>query len=443
MRFKQLREDLKEEAIEFDKLLNEQKIINKFEFYKKNKDILDNNDKFFLYTNYFELKNTFIDLSKLITTLDVAGDENKTPPEVFAPVIKFLRRDFRKTDNFKFNLLKTLNGNRFLDSSKLKLSIHAGEDFNYLITGLRKIDETIKFYHMQKNDRLGHALALGLAFETWKERNGEIFVTKQEHLDNLVWLYIKSAEISKYLNVACKLRDKYNKDIKKLSKYIYGEELEINDLYKAWELREYCPIYFDSYWENDEYVKAVKFDKDKNEYEKAIEINKYYQEKEEVYKKGNEIIRLTYNISDYQKDYLIYEEENQLIEAIQDMLIEEIAQKGIILEANPTSNIYISYLNSFVEHPIFRWMPIEEREIEKGGKYNKYGIRNTSVKVCINTDDPLIMPTTIRNEYQNLYIAAKKHTKNIEKIEKWLENLRKIGIEIFDETHKNYEFKRF
>ena len=39
---------------------------------------------------------------------------------------------------------------------------HVGEDFYDLIDGLRAIDEAITFFELGKNDRLGHALALGV-----------------------------------------------------------------------------------------------------------------------------------------------------------------------------------------------------------------------------------------------------------------------------------------
>ena len=65
------------------------------------------------------------------------------------------------------------------------------------------------------------------------------------------------------------------------------------------------------------------------------------------------------------------------------------------------------------------------------------------MKVCVNTDDPAIMPTTLRNEFDLLERTALGiHSKSKEKIENWCENIRKLGLEIFDYDHQKSEFRR-
>jgi hypothetical protein len=76
-----------------------------------------------------------VNLLHLIRGLDVAGDELTTPTEAFAPALRWLRRGPRSI-NCLFDE-RPLRG--------LHLSIHAGEDYNHLLTGLRHIDETVKF----------------------------------------------------------------------------------------------------------------------------------------------------------------------------------------------------------------------------------------------------------------------------------------------------------
>ncbi|MFM9746177.1 hypothetical protein ACKI2C_52360, partial [Streptomyces brasiliscabiei] len=72
---------------------------------------------------------------------------------------------------------------------KLHLSIHAGEDFSHLLTGLRTIDETIEFCDYESSDRVGHALALGVDVKKWASRQQRSYVPLSSHLDNLVWAY--------------------------------------------------------------------------------------------------------------------------------------------------------------------------------------------------------------------------------------------------------------
>ncbi len=444
-RFYSRRLEYKKEAKALnDFLYNQSQVISKFDFYRKyhpkKMEVLKNKEV---------LENQYIDLTKLITSIDVAGDESVTPPEVFAPVIKFLRRDTKKQDEFISNYIKyKKDGHNFLEHHKLRLSVHAGEDFNHIVTGMRTIHETVKFYHMEENDRLGHALAIGLNPKKWCALNGDIFVTKQEHLDNLIWLYHQSIEVMDYYTNTHKLQYKYKKYIKQLSKEVYEDNYSIDDLYKAWKLREYCPIekQNNNFDKVDEYILAVSF-KHREDYIQAIEIDNKYHTNSNVRKNGNVVLKIEYtSIENNNYDYIITDEDLELIEAVQDRLIQKFYDKGIIIETNPSSNVYIAHINEYEQHPIYRWNPIEDSDLFKNQnhdtpKFNKYGLRSSRMKVCVNTDDPAIMPTTLRNEFNLLkYTALNKHSKNKEKIDNWSENIRKLGIEIFDYDHNISEF---
>jgi len=453
-RFSKLRKELKKEAKSINNFLyQELHILNKFDFYRE-----FYHNKIRVLEHQKDLENDYIDLTKLITAIDVAGDENRTPPEVFAPIIKYLRRDIKKLDNFKADYIKyKKDGHDFVSNYKLRLSVHAGEDFNHIVTGMRKVHETVKFYDMKDKDRLGHALAIGINPKEWCTLNGDIFVTKQEHLDNLVWLYHQSIEILSYYKNTDKLREKYARVIRELYEEVYSPNkqnlsCEIEDIYKAWKLREFCPIVMFSEDEllnkADEYLNTVDFDNKKlleDEYIKAKEIYRRYHTCTSVRKKGEEVIKIEYeNINRNLFKYFITDEDLELIEAVQDRLIQKFCDKGLIIETNPSSNIYIAYIHSYDKHPIFRWNPIECDDLEgEEAKFNRYKIRTSRMKVCVNTDDPAIMPTTLRNEFDLLERTAFGiHSNSKEKIEKWSDDIRKFGVEIFDFDHQQCEFTR-
>lgn len=446
-RFYKLRNTLKKQAIKLnDFLYKESNIINKFDFYRK---FYADKIKVLQYEKY--LKDEYIDLTKLITTIDVAGDENRTPPEVFAPIIKYLRRDVKKLDSFKDDYIKyKRDGHNFVENYKLRLSVHAGEDFNHIVTGMRKIHETVKFYHMGERDRLGHALAIGLNPKKWAEKNLDIFVTKQEHLDNLIWLYHQATKVSSYINTTEELKSNYLKNITELYKEIYDDsEATVDDMYKAWKLREYCPMLMFGEYEyltkTDEYISSNTFDEMKNPYyDKAKKIYKKYLTCEKVIDKGDEVIKIEYdNINtDGFHRYFITNDDLDLIEAVQDRLIQKFCDKGIIIETNPSSNVYISYIDSYDEHPIYRWFPVNSNDLDSSNQINKFGIRKSRMRVCVNTDDPAIMPTTLRNEFELIERNALKLTNSKEFIEKWLEEIRQVGIHIFDYDHQKSEFRK-
>ncbi len=128
-------------------------------------------------------------------------------------------------------------------------------------------------------------------------------------------------------------------------------------------------------------------------------------------------------------------EEAQFMHALQDFLLEEYNLLGLIIETNPTSNLYISRLTDYAEHPIFRWNPPDPALLLPGEQHNLYSLRNGPMAVTINTDDPGIMPTTLRTEFALIEIAARKHTVNTAAIPQWLESIRNKGICEFDEKH--------
>ena len=87
-------------------------------------------------------------------------------------------------------------------SAGFHLSIHAGEDYSHPLSGLRHIDETVRFCEMRDGDRLGHALALGIEPQWWMARQGEMILPADEHLDNLVWLWHYAVTLSGRLPLA-------------------------------------------------------------------------------------------------------------------------------------------------------------------------------------------------------------------------------------------------
>lgn len=129
--------------------------------------------------------------------------------------------------------------------------------------------------------------------------------------------------------------------------------------------------------------------------------------------------------------------ELEFMYALQDYLLDHYDRKGLIIETNPTSNVYIARFKKHVEHPIFRWNPPDEEHLKPGAEFNRHGLRRGPVRVLINTDDPGIMPTTLRTEFLLLREAAIERGISRTKAEYWLERLREYGLEQFHRNHVN------
>ncbi|WP_350239038.1 hypothetical protein U1R68_09500 [Pectobacterium colocasium] len=175
-----------------------------------------------------------VDLRRLVRGYDVAGNENELPIEIFAPVLRVLRA------------AKHPGGMSM--STRLQrpfITVHAGEDYSHLLSGLRAIDEAVEFCQLREGDRLGHGLALGIDVNDWAHRQRRAYLTAGQHLDNMVWAYHQAVQLSQHtvehVPVMHELRDK----IHHWSQLLYKDVCTPNLLYRAWLLRRNWPDYED------------------------------------------------------------------------------------------------------------------------------------------------------------------------------------------------------
>lgn len=407
--------------------------------------------------------------------LDVAGDENALKIAGFAPMLRWLRS----------GLYPVPEGLRA--SKGFHLSIHAGEDYAHPASGLRHIDETVRFCEMREGDRLGHALAMGIEPEVWVQRHGEMILPLDEHLDNLVWQWHYATVLSGSLPLAqavlpllerriarfvsrcewCKKRppridnrgveNKASSDDKPL------DNITPDTLYRAWLLRRNCSYRLQQLHGGTPLTSQERCAlpdwstlSDKNN----IAVQLYKQRHSSLLDDlppqlvivraadewgTQELIGLGDPSKLYQRTSLTKDiiqdidtpVELQFLHALQDYLLDHYDRKGLIIETNPTSNVYIARLKKHVEHPIFRWNPPDEELLKPGAEFNRYGLRRGPVRVLVNTDDPGIMPTTLRTEFLLLRDAAIERGVSRTMAEYWLERLRLYGLEQFQRNHLN------
>ena len=93
-------------------------------------------------------------------------------------------------------------------------------------------------------------------------------------------------------------------------------------------------------------------------------------------------------------DFLPVEALLQLQQTIQ----KQIVKKEIVVETLLTSNVRISQYDDHFQHHIVRWLMING--------YKKEG--DTTMNICMGSDDPGIFVTDIKNEYYHLYNILRK-----------------------------------
>ena len=393
--------------------------------------------------------------------IDACSSEIGCRPEVFSHTYRYLRNHMvYETERTKEAGIG--NGMRS-KVRQLQMTYHIGEDFQSLVDGLRAIEEAILFLNLDCGSRMGHALALGINPEEYYEgKHGNILITQQDYLDNIVWLYycIKRFSLTGYDDLLLKIEMEYSRYFQ----LIYGNAIEdkffecvmeeareyfaatnpaiaeeysnsrfnfrISEYYFAWLLRGDDPeCYIRGYFRDPEYIS---------------DWNRYA-----VHKECPRDYRIRYNAQCAYLYFLYHYNANvklegqktievsvnhkliQCVKEVQKKLQLLIAKLGIGIEANPSSNYFIGTFSRYEDHPIFRLYNMglvsSEKEIEECPQ----------LPVCINTDDQGIFSTYLENEYALLALALEKakdengkNRYNRMYIYQWIENVRRLGIQL-------------
>lgn len=308
-----------------------------------------------------------------IVGVDAAGSEFNASPEIFAPTYRFLRRN---------------GGIRHF-------TYHVGEDFYHILNGLRHIYEATDFLDLQENDRLGHAVALGIKPELWYSAIGDyLCISQGEWLDDLIFVaYLKQVEGK---DVELGIDESIVKaEIKKCAEEIYGKNYQVDELILAWKARKWDPNLFLSETRRE----ALRYDFDEEEW---LDIHK---EKKRLSTNVVDLVRLYHNV-ECRKKYdskCIYREEceNTLgsgcIEKLQGVLLDYIVKQGIVIEILPTSNMRIGIYKSYEELHLKDWL-----------------VDHPELHIVVGSDDPGVFATNIYNEYAHIYTILEKVKKENE-----------------------------
>ena len=360
------------------------------------------------------------DLNRYIKGIDACANEIGCRPEVFAQYYRYLL-------DYSIPM-----GRDCTYSYKLMATYHAGEDFLDIVDGIRAIDEAMLFCKLHRGCRLGHALALGInPMDYYKFKGNTLVMPKQDLLDDIVWLLVKREVYGCTLDE--RLKSLLERKFYELFNEIYAGKcseygtLNYLDYYNSWMLRGDCPHhYLSNDVEFEHRLKSVPLQKisryDFNDMvSNTIRMTKQY--------------RMLYKLYHYDEQVRKRGEEKalfkipcgyaELVKEIQDKMIQELVQKGIGIETNPSSNYLIGTIKKYEEHPITRF----------NGRKLKNTEANMSLQVSINTDDQGVFDTSLENEYALMTVALKKaktkdnqYLYDIEDIYAWIDYVRRMGI---------------
>lgn len=365
--------------------------------------------------------------------IDACNFEIGCRPETFATEFRFLREfvpGYRSCAILQKDILVP----------RLSVTYHAGEDFLDLADGMRAVDEAVLFLEMRRGERLGHAVALGISPETYyRKKSWQLVMPKQVRLDDVVWLLYRSRELG--VAVDSVLFQKMEDEAYHLLYDIFGstvlEHVDLRDYYDSWLIRGDDPeLYrFGRYKGLGALEKrygdlqvGLKF-----QYESHKILRRSRRGDLNLYRKNPKVSML---YSAYQYDYEVKKKGGKmttveiepsyisLMWKIQEKLQKEIASKGVAIECNPSSNVLIAPIDSYSEHPVFRFSPIR-----------KTGDDVSNLYVSVNTDDQGIFDTSLANEYALLACAMSQRCRkdgnrmySDDEIYEYLDKLRINGI---------------
>ncbi len=309
-------------------------------------------------------RESYPDLKEYVTGVDAASNELEAPPEVFAPLYRYLRR--KGFTHFTY---------------------HAGEDFHHIIGGLRAMFEAVEFLELRRGDRIGHGTAAGIDPALWLKHVGDSLTMSQgEWLDDLLFvIYLLEQRPGSALCVS-KLAS-VRAEAMSLCQQIYGKHYSVHSHIQAWLMRRHCPFHLmyeldeamrQTLWSPDEWRHCEESRSD-NE---ALELLHHYHRVDcrQRYHKKIRVETTKYFTSD---DMI----------TLQELVLSELHRREIVLETLPTSNVRISFYKNHAEHHLWRWLGLTKDKREF----------TSFPPVVVGTDDAGIFSTNIYNEYNHIY----------------------------------------
>lgn len=344
-------------------------------------------------------------ISNYIVGIDAASKENNTEPYVLRQAYEILRnpQNIELTDDAGGYYIKTIG-----------YTYHVGEDFRDVISGLRHVDEVIEEFKFTAGDRLGHAIVIGIDIEKWAEMNSTVYLPAGEYFENLLWewgIYTKDDTYKDIENI----RFLENR-IFEVAEFIFGSVngMSVRELYSNYKWKFKSEYLSEKHYDGDCLLKEFSGIKCILQ---APAINEVLDDNKIPW--TSEYIRHAMNCRYYLKNIEKTIEVNisrQLIEKykkIQAFMKGKISEKGLVIEANPTSNLIIGDFATFEDYHIINLSSPEKED----------------VIITINTDDPVIFNTNLSNEFSLIFdIVHKKEKYSSKDIIQWLDKIRDNGV---------------
>jgi hypothetical protein len=242
----------------------------------------------------------------------------------------------------------------------LRLTVHVGEDFPHLLSGLRAVHEPFLWGLIERGDRLGHALALGTDPAAWSARRGRLRVERWVRLLDLSWALDRVADGAFDVNGSILMR--MQRELAELTAAGPGG-VACTDIHRR--LGDPGIVARLSLLDDQGHGPAERLIARRLRARASVPREvRWFVEPVEV---------------DVQAEL-------EVMRAAQDWLTRLVSRWQTVIEVNPSSNLLVAQFDHPLAQPVFRLRPVEP------------GAQQV-VQVTINTDDPLTFATGLADEY--------------------------------------------
>lgn len=337
---------------------------------------------------------------RTVRGIDLCTDEAGVPVWVMAPLVRWVR-------DAGLQAATQLRHRGGFTIPPLRTSVHAGEDFVHLLTGLRRLDDTVNYLQLEEGDRLGHAMSLGIDPSGWCDRVGRVVQTREERLFDLIWEW--SCYARHGIRVASERLAYVRTEMVQLAHSIFGRSYPPEDL-----------MTFVDRLHNEQSLRAEGFPdqptrrayhsshQDAQEQDEPKGLLRAYLSDRKVWRQG----RIPWAI-----DLRNVKHEREALCQLQEGLRRKVGRLCLTIEVNPSSNLLIGDLGNFIGHPLWRLRPVVPDNVV------------SPLSVCIGSDDPLTFATTLPHEYQLLFDALILMGRSHEEAMKWIDEARDAGMQ--------------
>lgn len=339
-------------------------------------------------------------------SIDGAGNELQCPPSVMAPVF----RQFERETGISYK------------------TYHCGEDFYHLISGIRSVYEGVEFLELKQGNRIGHATAVGIPPNKWRENIPEVVVMRKgDWFLDLIFIW--------KILLECNHRDvlKIEQTMLPIAMEIFEgirSEVTVHSLSAFYDARQLDPEYLttaiaatsDKSWSPiEEEYRAIQFRRHRGVC--GVKLFRYWLQDRDSIDEQNKLIEVERDFLDADTLLLLQQKVQHIIN-----------ERNVVLEALPVSNVRISQYQDMRQHHILRWMGVKGHTLPG----------DEEMTVCIGSDDPGIFVSDIKNEFYHIFANLRCEGLTPDECMKYIKRLNHAGrVYSFREKiikDENYEF---